>query len=196
MPLDSMKKKPAPKPKTVADMVVCAIRNQPPSSSGANEVSRVAIAKYLKSEMDYDQPARLKLALKKAVESGKLVQTGQSFRVAGDPVVERPPEAVVKMEDVKEGQGVRVAARGDTVVVTYEGKLGDGSVFDAAPTFEFQLGAGDVIKGWDQGIVGMKVGGVRRLEVPAKLGYGKRGSAPDIPPNADLFFLVTLKKIK
>ena len=181
---------------TIADMVVSAIRNQPPSSGGANGVSRVAIAKYLKSEMDYDQPARLKQALKKAVESGKLVQTGQSFRVAGDPVVERPPEAVVKMEDVKEGQGLQVAARGDRVVVKYEGKLEDGSVFDAAPTFEFQLGAGDVIKGWDQGIVGMKVGGVRKLEVPAKLGYGKRGSAPDIPPNADLFFLVTLKKIK
>lgn len=52
------------------------------------------------------------------------------------------------------------------------------------------------MSGWDQGIPGMKVGGQRKLEVPSKLGYGKRGASPEIPPNADLFFVVTLKKIK
>jgi len=185
------KKKPKP-PKTVGDMIIYAIRNQPPSANG---VSRNAISKYLKSELNYDNAAKLKQALKKAVDSGKLVQTGQSFRVAGDAVVAPPPQATVKIENVKEGKGPE-AERGDTVIVQYEGKLEDGSVFDSAPTFEFQLGAGDVIKGWDQGIAGMKVGGVRKLEVPSKLGYGKRGAAPEIPPNADLFFTVTLKKIK
>lgn len=173
-------------------MVISAIRNQPYTANG---VSRTAIAKYLKAEMEWDNASKLKQALKKGVETGKLEQTGQSFRVAGDPAAERPPEAAVKKEDTKEGKGPE-AVKGDTVVVKYEGKLSDGSIFDSAPTFEFTLGAGDVIKGWDQGIAGMKVGGERTLEVPAKLGYGKRGAAPEIPPNADLFFTVVLKKIK
>jgi FKBP-type peptidyl-prolyl cis-trans isomerase len=181
-------------PKSVLDMIILAIRQQPGSAS-SNGVSRVAIAKYLKSELQWEGAAKLKQAFKKGVDTGKLEQTGQSFRIKGDPTPDRPPEAQVQIEDVKDGSGPQ-AARGDTVVVKYEGKLADESVFDAAPSFEFTLGAGDVIKGWDQGIVGMKVGGVRKLHVPAKLGYGKRGAAPEIPPNADLFFTVTLKKIK
>ena len=69
-------------------------------------------------------------------------------------------------------------------------------MFDASSKFEFTLGAGEVIKGWDQGIASMRVGGERELFVPSKLGYSKRGASPEIPPNADLFFRVTLKKIK
>lgn len=184
---DSKKKS----PKTALEMIVFAIRNQPATVNG---VSRTAIAKYLKNEMDWDNVSKLKIALKKAVEKGKLEQVGQSFRIAGDPVAERPSEATITIEDTNEGMGPE-AAIGDTVVVKYEGKLSDGRIFDSAPTFEFTLGAGDVIKGWDQGIAGMKVGGERKLEVPSKLGYGKRGSAPDIPPNENLFFTVKLKKI-
>jgi FKBP-type peptidyl-prolyl cis-trans isomerase len=185
---DSKKKS----PKSVQEMIIVAIRNQPATANG---VSRTAIAKYLKNELEWENASKLKQALKKAVETGKLEQSGQSFRVAGDPVAQRPPEATVTIQDIKEGNGPE-AVKGSTVVVKYEGKLADGSVFDSAPTFEFTLGAGDVIKGWDQGIAGMKVGGERKLEVPSKLGYGKRGSAPEIPPNADLFFTVTLKRIK
>ena len=61
--------------------------------------------------------------------------------------------------------------------------------------FTYQAGVGGVIKGWDQGIVGMRVGGRRKLVVPSKLGYGKKGSAPEIPPNATLLFDVTLERI-
>jgi FKBP-type peptidyl-prolyl cis-trans isomerase len=169
-------------------------------SAGVGEwrvsVSRMALAKYLKHEFDYENGTKLNAALKKAVLDGQLSQTGQSFRVVGDPMVERPPEPVVDIVDIQVGDGAAEATNGDTVVMMYEGKLADGTVFDAADTLEFTLGAGDVIKGWDQGILGMKVGGQRQLSVPSKLGYGKRGSAPDIPPNADLFFVVTLKKIR
>ena len=180
-------------PKSVADMIVYAIRNQPASANG---VSRAAIIKYLKTELNYDNASSLKKALKKTVDTGKLVQTGQSFRVAGDNVIERPPEPIAHIEDIKLGTGAEAKA-GDTVVVKYEGKLkATGTVFDSAPTFDFQLGAGDVIKGWDQGIAGMRIGGVRKLDVPSQLAYGKRGSKPDIPPNSDLLFTVTLKKIK
>ena len=62
-------------------------------------------------------------------------------------------------------------------------------------SFQFVLGAGDVIKGWDQGLVGMAKGAKRKLIVPSHLGYGKRGCAPDIPPNATLYFDVTMKSI-
>lgn len=188
-------------PKTVIDKIIYAIRKQPQTANG---VSRSAIVKYLKSELGYDNPSSLKKAFKKGTDNGKLEQTGQSFRVIGDPRVAPPPEETVKVEDVKEGgkggddddDDEQWAKPGDTVVVKYEGRLKDGTVFDAANSFDFALGAGDVIKGWDQGIVGMKIGGVRKLQVPSKLGYGKRGSPPDIPPNADLFFTVTLKKIR
>ena len=103
----------------------------------------------------------------------------------------------MQITDVKVGdEDSPVAERGDTVVVSYVGKLEDGTQFDAAKTFDFVLGAGDVIKGWDQGILNMKVGGKRKLFVPSKLGYGKKGSSPDIPPNATLYFTVKLKEIR
>ena len=180
------------KAKTVLDKIIYAIRNQPATPNG---VSRVQIAKYLKSEFHYENASALKLNLKKGVEKGRLRQTGQSFRVAGDPIPEAPPEEQVEMVDESVGKGSEAAAVGDTVTVKYEGTLENGQTFDSANSFSFTLGAGDVIKGWDQGIVGMRVGGIRRLVVPPKLGYGKRGSPPDIPPNATLHFKVTLKKI-
>lgn len=182
-------------PKTLLDKIVCAIRAQPPAANGA---SRMAITKYLQSEfyVDTSKAAPLKSAIKKGVEKGILVQTGQSFRVLGDPVPELPKETTVVIEDLIAGTGQVVAEPGDTVVMKYEGKLDDGSVFDSSNSFTFTLGAGEVIKGWDKGIVGMKVGGKRKLFIPSSLGYGKRGAAPEIPPNADLHFIVTLKEIK
>ena len=181
-------------PKTLLDKVIYAIRNQP---GGPNGVSRTAIAKYLQSEFDVDKSKAnlLKNTFKKGVEKGVLVQAGQSFRVAGDTTPDLPQEPQVKIEDIKEGSGPAAQA-GDTVVVKYEGKLDDGSVFDSSSSFEFTLGAGEVIKGWDIGVLEMKRGGARKLFVPSKLGYGKRGAMPEIPPNSDLHFTVTLKDIK
>jgi FKBP-type peptidyl-prolyl cis-trans isomerase len=75
---------------------------------------------------------------------------------------------------------------GDIVVVSYEGKVADCTVFDSALSFEFTIGTGEVIKGK----------GTRKLEITSSLCYGKCGSPPEIPPNAELFFTVTLKKIK
>ena len=80
--------------------------------------------------------------------------------------------------------------------MSYVGTLeADGSRFDAGKDFRFTLGAGVVIKGWDRGIVGMRVGGRRKLVVPSKLGYGKKGSGPEIPPSSTLLFDVTLERI-
>src|SRR5437763_1687422 len=102
-------------------------------------------------------------------------------------------------EDTREGTG-SAAAKGDAVEVHYTGWLKDGTKFDSSKDrgrpFSFTLGAGQVIQGWDQGVQGMKVGGVRKLTIPAELAYGARGAAGVIPPNAELTFEVELLKIK
>jgi FKBP-type peptidyl-prolyl cis-trans isomerase FkpA len=106
----------------------------------------------------------------------------------------------LKYEDTKVGTGPEAKA-GDTVEVHYTGWLAkDGKKFDSSldrgEAFSFKLGAGMVIKGWDEGVAGMKVGGKRKLLIPAALGYGARGAGRAIPPNADLVFEVELLKIK
>ncbi|KAI0217266.1 peptidylprolyl isomerase fpr3, partial [Massospora cicadina] len=102
------------------------------------------------------------------------------------------------VEDITVGTG-KEAKNNDTIQMRYVGKLSTGKVFDkntSGEPFTFHLGKGEVIKGWDQGILGMKVGGERRLTIPAHLAYGKRGSPPAIPPKATLLFEVKLLNIK
>ena len=108
----------------------------------------------------------------------------------------RPGEDVV-IEVLAEGSGEVVAERGDSVNVSYVGTLEEGgSEFDRADSFDFTIDGGEVIKGWDKGVKGMKVGEKRRLVVPPKLGYGKKGSPPDIPGSATLIFVVTLLAVE
>jgi len=110
-----------------------------------------------------------------------------------------PPDDLV-IEDLTLGTGTEATA-GKTVDVHYVGvgwssqKQFDAS-WDRGDPFSFQLGAGRVIKGWDQGVAGMKVGGRRRLTIPAKLGYGERGAGRDIKPGETLVFVVDLLAVK
>jgi hypothetical protein len=109
---------------------------------------------------------------------------------------EPEPEDLVK-EDVKVGAGPE-AKSGDKVRVHYTGKLRSGAQFDSSvgkQPFEFTLGEGGVIKGWDLGVVGMKVGGKRKLTIPSRLGYGDTGSPPKIPGKSTLVFDVELLEI-
>ncbi len=102
------------------------------------------------------------------------------------------------IEDTVVGEG-DTAAAGQYVTVHYTGWLTDGSKFDSSKDrdepFEFALGARHVIAGWDEGVQGMKIGGVRKLTIPPNLGYGARGAGGVIPPNATLIFEVELLAI-
>ncbi|MBS1702172.1 MAG: FKBP-type peptidyl-prolyl cis-trans isomerase [Armatimonadetes bacterium] len=109
-------------------------------------------------------------------------------------------------KDLKKGSG-RAAKKGDSVTVLYIGKFKDGKVFDSnmddkykqkqgSEPFTLTLGAGQVIKGWDQGLVGAKAGMVRELHIPYSLGYGDRGAGGVIPPKTDLVFVVKVLKVQ
>ena len=120
---------------------------------------------------------------------------------------EKPPEKPADpptneklgIKDVVVGKGAE-AKTGDNVKVHYVGTLPDGKEFDASKKhgqpFDFELGAGRVIKGWDQGLVGMKVGGRRKLTIPSDLAYGDRGMSTVIPPKSTLLFDIELLSIK
>ena len=101
--------------------------------------------------------------------------------------------------EIKKGTG-KLAERGKKVSVHYTGWLTNGKEFDssrdAGEPIQFNLGTGEVIKGWDEGIAGMKVGGKRQLRIPPALGYGARGAGSAIPPNATLVFDVELMGVK
>lgn len=105
----------------------------------------------------------------------------------------------LKIEDLKIGSGAE-AKPGNTVTVNYLGTLINGTKFDSSydrgQSFSFLLGGGQVIPGWDQGLLGMKVGGKRKLTIPPTLAYGERGVPGAIPPNSTLIFEVELLGIK
>ncbi len=116
------------------------------------------------------------------------------------PKNETPSEITdLKIDDLTPGTGDE-AIDGKKVTVHYSGTLTNGTKFDSsydrAMPFSFTLGAGQVIKGWDMGVKGMKVGGKRKLTIPSKLGYGEFGAGGAIPPNATLIFEVELLKVE
>ncbi len=130
------------------------------------------------------------------------------FKALVDRVLSEPAAALGKVAavpagllvtDVKVGSGAAVKI-GDTVSVHYVGTLGSGTEFDSSRKrgvpFSFAVGAGHVIKGWDSGLVGMKVGGVRKLTIPPSLAYGDRGAGAAVPPNSTLQFELELLSIK
>jgi len=106
----------------------------------------------------------------------------------------------LKKEIIKEGAGDQTAKKGDSVEVHYTGTFEDGTKFDSSvdrgEPFVFTLGIGQVIKGWDEGVAGMKVGEKTKLTIPPEMAYGRAGIPGAIPPDSTLLFEVELLKIK
>jgi FKBP-type peptidyl-prolyl cis-trans isomerase FkpA len=124
-------------------------------------------------------------------------EPGESTFKPAPPAPPDPGPATLQIVDDVVGTG-KEAKNGDTVRVHYTGTLLSGVEFDSSrgkSPFDFTLGAGSVIKGWDQGVVGMKVGGHRRLVIPQALAYGEAGSPPKIPPKAGLKFEIELLEV-
>jgi FKBP-type peptidyl-prolyl cis-trans isomerase len=128
--------------------------------------------------------------------SGRADDTSSPTKVTGKA---KSTSSGLEYWDIKVGTGT-TAASGKQVTVHYTGWLTTGKKFDSSvdrgQPFMFALGAGQVIKGWDQGVAGMKVGGKRQLRIPPELGYGPRGAGGVIPPNATLIFDVELLGVK
>lgn len=105
----------------------------------------------------------------------------------------------LQMETLVQGAGEKQVKSGDSVTVNYKGTLADGTVFDSSyergEPITFTLGQGSVIAGWEQGLLGMKIGEKRKLVIPPSLAYGQEGKGPAIPPNATLIFEVELVSI-
>jgi FKBP-type peptidyl-prolyl cis-trans isomerase FkpA len=105
----------------------------------------------------------------------------------------------LRYEDIVVGEGMQTKGRGDTIKVHYTGWLEDGSKFDSSvdrdDPFSFPVDVGYVIKGWDEGVKGMRIGGKRKLIIPAELAYGAHGAGDVIPPNATLIFEIELLEI-
>lgn len=139
-----------------------------------------------------------KASKQNGVENGKASPKEQKKDAQQPEAKTRTLQGGLVVEDLKVGAG-QEAKPGKKVAVYYEGRLKkNNKVFDSTnkgPGFKFALGRGEVIKGWDLGVSGMKVGGKRRLTVPHQLAYGTRGSPPVIPPNSTLIFDVELKNV-
>jgi peptidylprolyl isomerase len=128
--------------------------------------------------------------------AAKTPTSGPLSKEPAVPHASGPAPSKLVTKEIITGTGAE-AKTGDTVTVNYVGALYDtGKVFDASwnrkEPFQFTLGKGEVIPGWEQGVTGMKVGGRRELIIPASLGYGAKGSPPKIPPNSPLIFVVDL----
>ena len=131
---------------------------------------------------------------------------GLFFLLSRQPTVDTPKLEIpgeimadIQIEELEIGDGQEVV-EGNTVSVHYTGTLVNGTKFDSSldhgEPFEFSVGEGQVIQGWDIGLVGMKVGGKRKLTIPPELGYGEQGAGASIPPNSTLVFEIELLEVK
>jgi peptidylprolyl isomerase len=156
-----------------------------------------AIAAPLELDPDDPNPTLFTMAPDSPAPETDLVAGAAALGGPLEASPERVTESGLRITDLVVGEGPEAVA-GQGVVVNYRGTLTDGREFDSSygrGPFRFPLGAGRVIRGWDEGVAGMKVGGKRKLVIPPDLGYGSRGAGGVIPPDATLIFEVELLEV-
>ena len=182
----------APRPSTTATMGA-------PASMASAMASASVPSGRLELDPDDSNPSLFTMAPDSpAPANDQLAQAGASALGGSmDAAKERTTDSGLRITDLVIGSGAEAVA-GQTVSVNYRGTLLTGKEFDSSygrGPFAFPLGGGRVIKGWDEGVAGMKVGGKRRLVIPPDLAYGERGAGGVIPPNATLVFEVELLQV-
>jgi peptidylprolyl isomerase len=156
-----------------------------------------AIASPLELDPDESNPALFTMAPDSPAPETDLAAGAAALGGPLEASPERVTESGLRITDLVVGEGAEAVA-GQAVVVNYRGTLTNGREFDSSygrGPFRFPLGAGRVIRGWDEGVAGMKVGGKRKLVIPPDLGYGSRGAGGVIPPDATLIFEVELLEV-
>jgi hypothetical protein len=176
----------SPEPTTIA----AAIANQAPISAALNTAVRSPM------ELDPDDSNPFLFAMAPSEDAPSIAQANA---LGGELTAPKPRTTAsgLQITDLVVGEGEEAKA-GQTVSVNYRGTLQNGKEFDSSygrGPFSFPLGAGRVIKGWDEGVAGMKVGGKRQLVIPSDLAYGSRGAGGVIPPDATLLFDVELLSV-
>ncbi len=171
---------------SVGFMLVCVVVLVLAQIGGGKQESAIAV------QLKDDTPAPTTI-----IENNTLIASDSMADANSDANVVTTPSGL-KYIELEEGTGA-IPQPGQTVTVHYTGTLENGKKFDSSrdrnQPFKFKIGQGQVIKGWDEGLSTMKVGGRRQLIIPAELGYGARGAGGVIPPNATLIFDVELLKV-
>ena len=184
----SKKKKSA----TSIDKIVEAIRflKNPKGSSTK------AILSHIEKAYGEINEKGIKTALKNGLSADALVQNKNSYLVKGETYEDTSEKVDISVITPGMNNSITVSV-GDNIAISYKGSLvSTGSVFDSGKSFTFTVGDGDVIKGMDLGVMGMSVGERRKVTIPSSLGYGRRGSGPEIPPDSALLFDITLLRIR